>query len=485
MNRNVILALLIFCASSVPSVIFAAKNRNATQPNFVIIFTDDLGYGDVGCFGAEGYKTPHIDRMAREGRKFTTFYVSQAVCSASRASLLTGCYNTRIGILGALSHRSDHGIHHNEMTLAELVKQKGYTTAIYGKWHLGHHRKFLPKQHGFDDYFGLPYSNDMWPYHPAYINASEKLKKKRGFPDLPLISGNDVAIAAVTPKHQTQLSTWYTEHAVEFINQNKEKPFLLYLAHSMPHVPLYVSDKFQGETKRGVFGDVIEEIDWSVGQVLSALKKNGLDENTMVIFTSDNGPWLSYGDHAGSAGPFREGKGTTWEGGVREPCVMRWPGKIPAGTVCNELAATIDIFPTIAAITGACLPEHTIDGKDISPLIFNKKNATTPHEVYYYYYGKQLQAIRSGDWKMHFPHPYRSLTGEPGKDGIPDGYTQQKVKTPELYNLKTDQGETTNVIDQHPEIVARLNKLADQAREELGDSSTKQKGKGTREAGHI
>jgi len=485
MNRILFLTLVIFCGILVPSFIFAAEDRGAAQPNVVIIFTDDLGYADVGCFGAEGYKTPHIDKMAKQGRRFTSFYVSQAVCSASRASLLTGCYNTRIGILGALSHRSKHGINKNEMTIAELVKQKGYATAIYGKWHLGHYQKFLPLQHGFDDYFGLPYSNDMWPYHPAYINASPEIKKKRGFPDLPLISGNKAAIPAVTPEDQTHLTTWYTEHAVEFINRNKEKPFLLYLAHSMPHVPLYVSSKFKNDAKRGLFGDVIEEVDWSVGQVLEAIKKNGLDKNTLVIFTSDNGPWLSYGNHAGSAGPFREGKGTTWEGGVREPCVMRWPGKIPAGTTCDELAATIDIFPTIAALTGAALPRHTIDGKDIRPLIFGRKNAKTPHDVYYYYYGKQLQAIRSGEWKMHFPHPYRSLTGEPGKDGTPAGYTQQKVKSLELYNLKTDCGETTNVIAKHPEIVAKLKKLAEQARNELGDSSTRQKGNGTREPGHI
>jgi len=466
--------------------LFAALPRGtvaADQPNFVIIFTDDQGYGDVGCFGAEGYKTPNLDQMAAEGRKFTNFYVSQAVCSASRVALLTGCYNVRVGIGGALNHRSTIGINAEEMTLGELVKQKGYATAAYGKWHLGYQQKFLPMQHGFDDYFGLPYSNDMWPYHPAYINMSDEDKKKKGFPDLPLISGNKVVNAAVTPEDQTHLTTWYTEHAVKFIEDHKDEPFLVYLAHSMPHVPLYVSDKFKGDSEQGTYGDVIQEIDWSVGQVLDTLKKNGLDENTLVIFTSDNGPWLSYGNHAGSAGPFREGKGTTWEGGVREPCIMRWPGRIPAGTVCDELAATIDIFPTIADLADVPLPDRKIDGLDIRPLMF-EEDAKTPHDAYYFYWGRELQAIRSGNWKLHFPHGYRSLTGEPGMDGVPNGYTQGRTGLA-LYNLKNDPGESTDVKDQHPDIVKKLQKLAEEARKELGDSATKQQGAGVREPGRI
>ena len=481
MNLHTIIASLLTLTLICSDLI---SIQAAEQPNFVIIFTDDQGYGDVGCFGAEGYETPNLDQMADEGRKFTNFYVSQAVCSASRTSILTGCYNIRLGITGALSHRSTIGINSEEMTLAELVKQKDYATAAYGKWHLGYQQKFLPLQHGFDDYFGLPYSNDMWPYHPAYINLPEDQKAKRGFPDLPLISKNQIVNPAVTPEDQTHLTTWYTEHAVKFIEDNQDKPFLLYLAHSMPHVPLYVSDKYKGDSEQGTFGDVIEEIDWSVGQVLSTLKKHGLDENTLVIFTSDNGPWLSYGNHAGSAGPFREGKGTTWEGGVREPCIMRWPGKIPAGTVCDELSATIDIFPTIAALADVPLPDHKIDGHDIRPLMFGEKGAKTPHEVYYYYWGTHLEAIRSGDWKLHFPHSYRSLTGEPGKDGLPGGYTQQKTGLA-LYNLKTDKGETTDVKDDHPEIVAKLQKLAEIARADLGDSATKTQGTGKREPGRI
>ncbi|MFN3160692.1 MAG: sulfatase [Rubinisphaera brasiliensis] len=454
----------------------------ADTPNFVIVFTDDQGYADVGCFGAEGYETPNLDRMAQEGRKFTSFYVSQAVCSASRTSILTGCYNVRVGINGALSHKSTVGISADEMTLGELVKQQGYATAAVGKWHLGYQQKFLPLQHGFDRYFGLPYSNDMWPYHPRLEGMTLDEARKKGYPDLPLYSGNEIIDAQVTPEDQRQLTTRYTEQALDFIDDHHDKPFLLYLAHSMPHVPLFVSDKFQDKTEQGRYGDVIQEIDWSVGQVLARLKKHGLDDNTLVIFTSDNGPWLSYGNHAGSAGPFREGKGTSWEGGVRVPCIMRWPGKIPAGTSCDELAATIDIFPTVAALADAPLPEHTIDGKDIRSLMFESPCAKTPHDVYYFYWGSRLEAIRSGDWKLHFPHNYRSLTGEPGQDGKPAGYTQGKTDLA-LFNLKSDPGEQNDVKADHPQVVARLKALAEEAREELGDGG--RKGSGAREVGRV
>jgi arylsulfatase A-like enzyme len=273
-------------------------------PNVVIIYCDDLGYGDIGPFGAKGYETPNLDRMARDGIRFTRFYVAQAVCSASRAALLTGCYPNRIGIRGALGPGAKVGISDDEVTLAEVVKQRGYATAIFGKWHLGHHPQFLPVRHGFDEYFGLPYSNDMWPYHPGLVNLAAA-ERRRGFPDLPMIEGDRVVDSEVTADEQRQLTTWYTERAVKFIERNKDRPFFLYLAHNMCHVPLFVSDKFEGKTARGRFGDVIAEIDWSVGEVLAALARNGLDERTLVIFTSDNGPWLSYGDHAGSAGPLR------------------------------------------------------------------------------------------------------------------------------------------------------------------------------------
>ncbi|MCK4628408.1 MAG: sulfatase, partial [Sedimentisphaerales bacterium] len=376
-------------ALAVPSCLNGAAQKPGRSggklPNIVIIFTDDQGYQDVGCFGSPLIKTPNLDRMACEGVKFTDMHVAQAVCGASRAALLTGCYPNRNGLLGAPMPNSQHGIHEDEMTIAELVKQKDYATAIFGKWHLGDNPRFLPLQHGFDEYFGLPYSNDMWPKHPKNI--------KWKFPPLPLIEGNK------TIEHnpdQSQLTTWYTERAVKFIDKNKERPFFLYVAHNMPHVPLFVSDKFKGKSKRGLYGDVIMEIDWSVGQILAALKRNGLDENTLVIFTSDNGPWLNYGDHGGCALPLREGKGTMWEGGQREPCIMRWPGKIPAGTTCQEPAMTIDLLPTIARLTKTKLPKHKIDGKDIWPLMAGQGGAKCPHEALYFYYGTDLHAVRSG-----------------------------------------------------------------------------------------
>ena len=371
--------IFIIATSCVPSA--SAVERT---PNVVIIFMDDMGYADIGPFGAEGYETPNLNRMAQEGRIFTDFYVTQAVCSASRAGLLTGCYNVRVGIGGALGPSATVGINEDEVTIGEIAKQKGYATACYGKWHLGHHKKFLPMQHGFDDYFGLPYSNDMWPYHPGvrHLEMSERIKR---WPHLPLIDKNEVVNAQVTPKDQEQLTTQYTEKAVQFITDHKDEPFLVYLPHSMVHVPLYVSDKFKGKSQRGLFGDVMMEVDWSVGQILDTLRKYKLDDNTLVIFTSDNGPWLSYGDHAGSAGPLREGKGTMFDGGCRESCVMWWPGKIPAGTECHEPAMTIDILPTIAHLIGAELPSHKINGKYIWPLIAGVEGATSLQEAYFLY----------------------------------------------------------------------------------------------------
>lgn len=456
-----------------PAPAIHAKPAEANLPNFVIIFTDDQGYADVGCFGAKGFKTPNLDRLAREGMKFTNFYVAQSVCGASRAALMTGCYPNRIGIFGAPSHATKFGINAQEMTFAELVKQKDYATAIYGKWHLGYQKKFLPLQHGFDDYYGLPYSNDMWPYHPT----------SKAFPDLPLYEKNRVINPRVMPADQKQLTRSYTERAVRFIEQNRRRPFLLYVAHSMPHVPLFCTDRFENSSKQGRYGDVIQEIDWSVGEITRALKENGLEENTFVLFTSDNGPWLAYGNHAGSAGILREGKGTAWEGGMREPCIMRWPKLIKPGTTCDQLAATIDVVPTIAEIIGGKLPNHKIDGKSILSLL-KDPSSPTPHDAYYYYYGRGLKAVRSGDWKLVFPHSYRTLAGEPGKDGRPGKYRQQRSGL-ELYNLKEDVREKKNVISEHPEVVAKLQKFANQIRKELGDQHTGVKGNATREPGWV
>ncbi|HJN09506.1 MAG TPA: sulfatase [Pirellulaceae bacterium] len=471
-------------ASGILKTADGAAAETKRPPNVVVIFIDDMGYADIGPFGAQGYETPNLDRMAREGRKFTDFYVTQAVCSASRAGLLTGCYNVRVGILGALGPKSRNGINESEVTIAEICKQQAYATACYGKWHLGHHRKFLPLQHGFDDYFGLPYSNDMWPFHPAVLNLPMDQRLKR-WPHLPLIDKNQVVNAQVSGKDQEQLTTQYTERAVDFIETSKDKPFFLYVPHSMVHVPLYVSDKFKGKSERGLFGDVVMEVDWSVGQILDALRKHKLDDNTLVVFTADNGPWLSYGDHAGAATPLREGKGTMFDGGCREPTVMWWPGTIPAGTVCREPAMTIDILPTVAHLVGATLPEHEIDGKNIWPLIVGDDGARSPHEAYYFYYSRELQAVRMGKWKLHFPHGYRTMAGRPGgTGGIPTKYSQARTGL-ELYDLDADVGETTNIASEHPEIVKRLQQLGEKMRDELGDSRTKRQGKGVRPAGQV
>jgi arylsulfatase A-like enzyme len=455
-----------------------APQAAAALPNIVIIFTDDQGYADVGCYGAVGFETPNLDRMAKEGRRFTNFHVAQAVCSASRAALLTGCYPNRIGIAGALDHSSRHGINASEMTLAELLKQRGYATCAVGKWHLGHLPPFLPTRHGFDEWLGLPYSNDMWPFHPERPGA---------YPPLPLYDGEKIVNPNVKHEDQSQLTTWYTERAVRFIEKSKDKPFFLYLAHNMPHVPLHVSDKFKGKSKQGLYGDVIMEIDWSVGQVLATLKRLGLDDNALVIFTSDNGPWLSYGNHAGSASPLREGKGTAWEGGTREPCIMRWPGQIPAGTVSDDPLMTIDLFPTIAKLAGAALPTHKIDGLDVWPLLSGQANAKNPHAFYYFYYSNnQLQAIWDLRWKLQFPHAYGTLNGRPGgRDGIPVKYEIAHVQHAELYDMETDREERHDVAEEHPDIVKRLELLAESARAELGDTLTKRIGTGVRPPGII
>jgi arylsulfatase len=481
---RLILGLLVFSLTSYLGV------AGATLPNIVIILTDDQGYADVGVFGARGFSTPNLDRLAKEGCIYRNFHVAQPVCSASRTALLTGCYPNRLGIHGALGPKSKVGISSNELTLAEMLKEKGYATAIFGKWHLGDSPQFLPLQHGFDEYFGLPYSNDMWPQHPDLVNLpANSEEKKRGYPDLVMYDGNKIAIPQVTPEDQNQLTTWYTEHAVQFIEKNKQGPFFLYLAHNMPHVPLHVSDKFRGKTKRGLYGDVIEEIDWSVGQVMQALKRHGLEEKTWVIFTSDNGPWLSYGDHAGSAYPLREGKGTCWEGGTREPCIMRWPERIRAGTESQQMFMTLDLFPTIARLAGARLPEHAIDGLDVWPIIAGEPGAKNPHSSYWFYYEvNQLQAVVSGDgrWKLQLPHTYRTLGGKPGgSGGKPAPYEQRKLETAELYDLKKDVSETKNVAPAHPDLVEKLMVEAEQARKELGDELTKRQGTGAREPGKI
>jgi arylsulfatase A-like enzyme len=450
-------------------------------PNFVVIFTDDQGYADVGCFGAEGFETPNLDRMAKQGMRFTSFYVSQAVCSASRSSLITGCYPNRVSIYGALGPRAEIGLNPEEETIAEVLKKKGYACGIFGKWHLGHHREFLPLQQGFDEYLGLPYSNDMWPvWYDG--TPSPQDHNKATYPYLPLIDGYETVEKLTTMEDIDMLTTRYTERAVRFIEKNKDRPFFLYVPHSMPHTPLGVSDKFRGKSQQGKYGDVIMEIDWSVGQILKALKKHNLENNTLVVFTSDNGPWLNFGKHAGSVGPLREGKGTSWEGGQRVPCIMRWPGHIPKGRDCDNIASTMDLLPTFAAIAGSPLPKNKIDGVNILSLLEGKPEAN-PRDHLFYYYGRPLQAVRQGKWKLHFPHGYRSYEGvEPGKNGLPGPYGHGETGL-ELYDLKNDIGERHDVADQYPEVVEKLQALGEKAREELGDG--KLIGKGVRPCGRV
>jgi arylsulfatase A len=409
---------------------FANSER---PPNFIVILADDLGYADLGCFGSELISTPNLDRMASEGMRFTDFYSAAPVCTPSRAALMTGCYPLRVSLPTVINYSHTIGISSQETTVAELLKTRGYATACIGKWHLGWQKQFLPTRHGFDSYFGLPYSNDM-----KYIET---------------------------------LTERYTDEAISFITKHRNEPFFLYLPHTFPHTPLAVSERFKGKSKRGLYGDVVECLDWSTGRILDTLKELGLDDNTLVIFTSDNGPWLIRGKDGGSALPLRSGKGSTWDGGMREPCVMRWPGRIPAGTTCSEMATMMDLYPTMAKLAGARVPtDRMIDGKDILPLMSGVKGAKSPHEAFFYYRLEQLQAVRSGKWKLVVAH--RDMN--------------DKVYVPQaLYDLRADIGETTDVSAKYPSIVKRLTALIERMREDLGDAITGAPGKNRRPPGSV
>ncbi len=457
--------------------LFSLHLQAQKTPNVVIILLDDMGYGDLTVTGASGYKTPNIDRLCVEGMRFTHYYSPQAVSSASRAGLLTGCYPNRIGFSGALGPSSKVGIAQSEETIAELLKKKGYACAAVGKWHLGDHPQFLPTHHGFDEYYGLPYSNDMWPFHP---------QNPKAYPPLPMIEGDRVVNPEVTAADQAQLTTQYTERAVRFIEKNKNKPFFLYLAHSMPHVPLFVSDKFKRESEQGMYGDVMMEIDWSVGEVMKALQKNGLDKNTLVIFTSDNGPWINYGNHAGSTGGLREAKGAIFEGGQRVPCMMRWPAKVPAGVVCNKLASSIDLLPTIVCLCGAPQPALKIDGVDISALMMGDEKAEPRTYFLYYYHKNSLEAVRNDHFKLVLPHTGRTYGGFlPGNDGQPGPVNERNQESLALYDLRRDPGERYDVQKQYPEVMAELMKVVEAARLDLGDDLTGNEGTGRRPIGVL
>ena len=455
---------------------FSMAGIAADYTNIVLINLDDVGYGDFSFNGAYGYTTPNIDKMAAEGIRFTHFLVGQPISGASRAGLLTGCYPNRIGFSGAPGPDSNYGVHPEEMTIAEVLKQKGYSTAIFGKWHLGSQKEFLPLQNGFDEYYGLPYSNDMWPFHPQQGEVFN-------FPDLPTYDGNEI-IGYNTD--QTRLTTDYTTRSVNFIKKNKNKPFFLYLAHNMPHVPLAVSDKFKGKSEQGLYGDVMMEIDWSVGEVLKALEKSGAASNTIVVLTSDNGPWINYGDHAGSTGGLREGKGTTFEGGQRVPCIVWWPGTTPAGTICNQLASSIDLLPTFAEIAGTPLPAKQIDGVSIRSLFEGVPDAAPRTSFLFYYRKNSLEAVRDGHYKLVFAHPGRSYEAfPPGNGGRPGKVAEGHEFPLALYDMRRDPGERYDVQNQHPEVVEELMRIADAAREDLGDDLRGMPGRNRRPAGRA
>jgi len=467
------------------SIGFSLRNQKIKSPNVVLIFMDDLGYGDLSCYGALEYQTSNLDRLAREGIRFTNFISAQAVCSASRAALLTGCYPNRIGFAGALFPNSKIGINADETTLAEMFKSKKYSTGIFGKWHLGDQHAFLPLQHGFDEYFGIPYSNDMWP---VWYDGKPALPDQgpSRFPPMYLMEGNEKKEVISTLNQQGLLTRRLTERAIQFITKNKAKPFFLYLPHHMPHVPINASVAFKGKSKQGLYGDVMMEMDWSVGQIIKTLQSLQLEKKTLVIFASDNGPWLNFGNHAGSTGGLREGKGVSSEGGMRVPCIMHWKGTMPEGLVCNQLVSTIDLLPTLASICHLDLPHRAIDGLSVLPLLEGKMNSQPRKYFYYYYFENDLQAVRRDNWKLVLPHTGHTYTNQlTGNDGFPGPRPNGYPYPQGLYNLRSDPGEDHDVQQVYPEIVKELLEVAETAREDLGDNLSKREGKNRRRIGSI
>lgn len=431
------------------------SQSDTAPPNFIIIFLDDSGWADFQPFGNPPYQTPNVEQLAKEGRRFDNFYVPQAICSASRAALLTGCYPGRTKVFGAHGPQAQ-GLDPKYATLGEVLKKRGYATAVFGKWHVGDQPETRPPARGFDESCGLMYSNDMWENHP------ERPEYWGRYP-LQFWENGRVTIERITPQHQTMLTTWYTEHAVDFIQRQRHKPFFLYVPHSMPHVPIFSSEKFKDKSGTGLYGDVMMEIDWSVGQILKAVKTAGLEQNTLVIFTSDNGPWTSYGNHSGRT-PFREAKGTSFDGGVRSACIIKFPGHIEAGTSSSKAFSSIDFLPTLTDLAGAALPTNPVDGKNVWNLITGGPDTENPHAFYPFSRGPNLEGVISSDgrWKLHLPHQFRTLVraGENGKAGI---YTNQEIGL-SLFDLETDPLEKTNLLENYPDIAAKLLSLAEEHR---------------------
>jgi len=448
--------LTLLCVSAFVFLNFSTAQ--AEKPNFILVFCDDLGYADIGPFGSTKHATPVLDKMAKEGMRLTDFYSTCSVCTPSRSSLMTGCYPRRVNMhvdeknLCVLFPAARKGLNPSEITIAEVLKTQGYATACIGKWHLGDHPNFLPTKQGFDSYFGIPYSNDM--------NRKEV--------PLPLMRNETVIADSV--QRDTTITQQYTEEAVKFIKANKEKPFFLYLPHTAVHLPLVPGKEFQGKSEDGFYGDWVQEIDWSMGELFDTLKAEGIDDNTLVLFTSDNG---SAREKQGSNLPLRGRKGRTDEGGMRVPCIVRWPGKIPGGESYSEITSTLDVLPTFAALAGGTMPtDRIIDGKNIWPILEGRK-IKSPHEAFYYYQMDQLQAVRSGEWKL-----FVGMENKKKNWGKPEGETALK-----LFHLTDDIHEDHNVAADHPEVVKRLSAYAETARTDLGDGD--REGKGQREAGWV
>ena len=427
---------------------------NDGKPNIILMNCDDLGYGDLGCYGATVNSTPTLDRLAAEGVRFTDFYMASAVCSASRGAMMTGCYPSRIGFDSfdgewVLFPGQGVGLNPAETTVATLLRQQGYATALIGKWHCGDQPEFLPTLHGFDRYYGLPYSNDM-----GLMRRFEEQGQR--YPPLPLMRGEEIV---EEQPDQASLTERYVEESVRFIRENRgKKPFFLYFAHMHVHLPLIAARRFLDRSRNGPYGATVECIDWSMAALLAELRRLGLDKNTLIVFTSDNG---SKAINGGSNAPLRGTKGTTWEGGFRLPCIAWWPGRVPAGGVCREISTAMDFLPTFTRLAGGEPPaDRILDGKDIRPMLFGESGAKSEYEVFYYYLRCELQAVRAGDWKLHV------LSGE-------------------LYNLAEDVGETRNVAARHPDVVRRLEALAQKGREDLGDSARNITGKNRRPIGRV
>tara|TARA_R100001143_G_scaffold52492_1_gene47730 strand:- start:6036 stop:7436 length:1401 start_codon:yes stop_codon:yes gene_type:complete len=452
-SATLILAFFLYLMGCSSSSDQAISDTGTPRPNIVLIFLDDAGYADFKPFSETRYPTPNVQKLAAEGRTFMNFYVPQAICSASRAALMTGTYPERNGLFGAHAP-GQRGLDPEFVTMGEMLQKVGYTTGFFGKWHMGDHPETRPPERGFDESAGIMYSNDMWAGHP------ENPEYWGQFP-MHYWKNAEVLIDSVTAEHQKQFTTWFTEESVDFINRNSGEPFFLYVPHPQPHVPLFVSDKFEGKSGVGLYGDVMMEIDWSVGEIINALEENDVRDNTIILFTSDNGPWLSYANHSGQT-PYREGKGTSFDGGIRSPLIISYPDKLEKNSVSHNAFYSIDIMPTLAMLTGAALPEYEIDGKDVWDVMIGESGAKSPQKYYSFTNGTEFQGVMSGDgkWKLHVPHSYRtSPVG--GRDGIPGIYQQDEIEL-SLFDMIHDPYEKVNVIADYPEIANELIRFAEE-----------------------